>query len=91
MDGDFDIYASTSGAVEAAQIDDCASGDPVRIVYGRETSELGGQVACFVEQGVAYLVWTDDAAVALGYVSNASGDVAALYEWWKANDFDAVR
>ncbi len=91
MDADFDIYASTSGAVASQQIDDCASGDPVRVVYSRETSDLGGQVACFVEQGVAYLVWTDDAAVALGYVSNGDGDVAALYEWWKANDFDAVR
>jgi serine/threonine kinase PknH len=92
LDADFEIYASTSGTVASTQIDDCASGDPVRIVYNRgEVSDLGGQVACFVENGVAYLVWTDDAAVALGYLSNADGDVAALYEWWKTNDFTAVR
>jgi glutamate/tyrosine decarboxylase-like PLP-dependent enzyme len=93
MDTEFERYASGTGAVESATLTDCGTGDPVRIVYSRPESELGGQILCHVDaaDGVAYLIWTDDAALGLGIVSNSAGDSEALYQWWAENDFQAER
>ncbi|MHA6781325.1 protein kinase domain-containing protein [Pseudonocardia saturnea] len=93
MNTAFDGFTEVEGISSVpTTIDDCAANNTTRAVYTRENGGLGGQLACFTDpDGVAYLFWTDEAAVAIGYVSNSGGDAAALYDWWKANDFVAVR
>ncbi|MDP1806974.1 MAG: hypothetical protein Q8K72_17495, partial [Acidimicrobiales bacterium] len=93
MDAAFDGFAAVEGISPVpTMIDDCAITATTRAVYTRDNGGLGGQLACFTDpEGVAYLFWTDEAALAIGYVSNSIGDAPALYEWWKANDFVAVR
>ncbi len=92
MDAEFEQYAAGTGAATTTALEECGSGDPVRMSYDRPESDLGGQVLCHTDDdGVAFLIWTDDAALGLGIVSNAAGDADALYQWWLGNDFTAER
>ncbi|MBW0093325.1 hypothetical protein I4I77_27475, partial [Pseudonocardia sp. KRD-188] len=74
-------------------IQECAEPASVRAVFSRQGGGLGGQVACFTETdtGTSYLFWTDEAALAIGYVAESSGDAGALYDWWNSVDFVADR
>ncbi|MDN5933400.1 MAG: hypothetical protein L0I24_20440, partial [Pseudonocardia sp.] len=93
MNTAFDGFTEVEGISSVpTTIEDCNTNNDTRAVYTRENGGLGGQLACFTDpDGVAYLFWTDEAAIAIGYVSNSGGDAAALYDWWYANDFVAVR
>ncbi|MBC8094128.1 MAG: hypothetical protein H7Y15_19785, partial [Pseudonocardia sp.] len=89
MDGFFDSLANSEGisSVEGA-LEDCAANNDTRTTYIRESGAAGGQLACFTDpDGYSYLFWTDEGAIAIGYVSQDSTDAAALFEWWKGVDF----
>jgi serine/threonine protein kinase len=93
MDTAFDGFTEVEGiSSEPTTIEDCQANNTTRAIYTRQNGGLGGQLACFTDSGgVAYLFWTDEAALAIGYVSNSDGDAAALYDWWSSNDFVADR
>ncbi|OBH00705.1 MULTISPECIES: serine/threonine protein kinase [unclassified Mycobacterium] len=44
-----------------------------------------GSVACGTYQNAAEVIWTTDSKNVLGLVRGANSDVAALYQWWRAN------
>jgi serine/threonine-protein kinase len=92
MNTEFEQYAADTGAAETEVFEECGSGDPVRMVYDRQNSDLGGRLLCYTDDtGTAYLAWTDDAALGLGIVSDSAGDAEALFGWWRTNDFKAER
>ncbi len=44
-----------------------------------------GSVACGTYQNAAEVIWTTDSKNVLGLVRGSNSDVAALYQWWRAN------
>ncbi|OBH45724.1 serine/threonine protein kinase [Mycobacterium mantenii] len=44
-----------------------------------------GQAACGTYQNGAEIIWTTDAKNTLSYLRGPNTDVAALYQWWRAN------
>jgi hypothetical protein len=44
-----------------------------------------GQVACGTYQNAAEIIWTTDSKNVLSYIRGSNTDVAALYQWWRAN------
>lgn len=44
-----------------------------------------GQAACGTYQNGAEIIWTTDATNTLSYLRASNTDVAALYQWWRAN------
>lgn len=44
-----------------------------------------GQAACGTYQNRAEIIWTTDAKNTLSYLRASNTDVAALYQWWRAN------
>ncbi|MBW0013895.1 serine/threonine protein kinase [Mycobacterium sp.] len=44
-----------------------------------------GSVACGTYQNAAEIIWTTDAKNILSYIRGPNNDVAALYQWWRAN------
>lgn len=49
------------------------------------SSASAGQAACGTYQNAAEIIWTTDAKNTLSYLRASSADVAALYQWWRAN------
>ncbi|MGV0048577.1 serine/threonine protein kinase [Mycobacterium colombiense] len=45
----------------------------------------GGQAACGTYRNAAEIIWTTDAGNTLSYLRASNADVAALYQWWRAN------
>ncbi|WP_214369973.1 serine/threonine-protein kinase [Pseudonocardia sp. H11422] len=93
MDQSFEQAAASEGIPPAlGKIEDCRAGTNVRAEYVRDEVE-GGTVGCFTEasSGTAFLFWTDNTALAFGYVRGEDGDLAKLYDWWQSTDFVAQR
>ncbi len=44
-----------------------------------------GQAACGTYRNGAEIIWTTDAKNTLSYLRASNTDVAALYQWWRAN------
>lgn len=44
-----------------------------------------GQAACGTYRNNAEIIWTTDAKNILSYLRAPNADVAALYQWWRAN------
>ena len=44
-----------------------------------------GQAACGTYRNGAEIIWTTDANNTLSYLRASNTDVAALYQWWRAN------
>lgn len=44
-----------------------------------------GQAACGTYRNAAEIIWTTDAGNTLSYLRASNADVAALYQWWRAN------
>ncbi|OBB92521.1 serine/threonine protein kinase [Mycobacterium sp. 852002-40037_SCH5390672] len=44
-----------------------------------------GQAACGTYQNGAEIIWTTDTKNTLSYLRASNTDVAALYQWWRAN------
>ncbi len=44
-----------------------------------------GSVACGTYQNAAEVIWTTDSKNVLGLIRGSNADVAALYQWWRAN------
>ncbi len=44
-----------------------------------------GSVACGTYQNAAEVIWTTDSKNVLSLIRGANNDVAALYQWWRAN------
>ncbi|MCX6463201.1 MAG: serine/threonine-protein kinase [Pseudonocardiales bacterium] len=93
MDAAFDALADAQSIPEeAGRIEDCDTNGISRARYSRQSGALGGQVGCFTDTtGTAYLFWTDEAAVAIGYVGQSGGAGSALFQWWNTVDFDVER
>jgi hypothetical protein len=63
----------------AVSADACANETPGADKWGF------GNIICGIRDGRAEIRWTDTRSDSLGVVEGADGDVAALYEWWRAN------
>ncbi|MHA6793308.1 serine/threonine-protein kinase [Pseudonocardia bannensis] len=93
MDESFEQAAAGEGIPTAlGKVEDCRGGANLRASYVRGEVE-GGSVGCFTEasSGAAFLFWTDNAALAFGYVRGEDGDRAKLYDWWQSTDFVTQR
>lgn len=44
-----------------------------------------GSVACGTYQNAAEVIWTTDSKNVLSLIRGSNSDVAALYQWWRAN------
>ncbi|GAB4725436.1 hypothetical protein MOKP126_50950 [Mycobacterium avium subsp. hominissuis] len=49
------------------------------------SSASAGQAACGTFRNAAEIIWTIDAKNILSYLRASNTDVAALYQWWRAN------
>ncbi|GAB4985248.1 hypothetical protein MAHJHV58_02600 [Mycobacterium avium subsp. hominissuis] len=49
------------------------------------SSPSAGQAACGTFRNAAEIIWTIDAKNILSYLRASNTDVAALYQWWRAN------
>jgi serine/threonine kinase PknH len=79
---------------EPGTLENCATATSQRLSYNRSgTAEEAGSVACYTESdtGASFLIWTDNDALALGYLRHDTGDAGALYTWWQGNDFQVDR
>ncbi|GAA2551189.1 serine/threonine-protein kinase [Pseudonocardia hydrocarbonoxydans] len=94
LDAAFDALAVDGGITGSpVELTTCRGTATARATYSRADENLaGGQAACFTDSsGVSTLFWTDEAAVAIGYVVSDTGQAAALYDWWLSVDFVAER
>lgn len=79
-----------AGSFKASIKDDVLSacGDsgqsPTTWHQGGSTGD-SGQLACGTYQNAAEIIWTTDSKNVLSYIRGSSTDVAALYQWWRAN------
>lgn len=64
----------------------CASGGEEERAWSRPDAPTvtAGRYACRVVEGRAELWWTEDATALLARASRSDGDLAALFEWWRA-------
>lgn len=64
----------------------CAAGRPEERAWSRPDAPAvtAGRYACRVVAGRAEIWWTEDATALLAHATRADGDLAALYEWWRA-------
>jgi Zn-dependent protease with chaperone function len=53
-----------------------------------ESAGSEGRLACWVDDGTAYLMWTYEGSWILAYASSETGDEVALYEWWSNGNWD---
>ncbi|MGQ0575112.1 MAG: serine/threonine-protein kinase [Pseudonocardia sp.] len=86
--GEARIVASPS-----EKIDICRRGRTNLGPWGRNNVDVAsGQVACVVaaEDGAAYLLWSDNDTLSLGYVTRADGEAAVLYDWWNKANFTVI-
>ncbi|WP_239028162.1 serine/threonine-protein kinase [Pseudonocardia acidicola] len=89
MDQTFEQAAISEGIPGVpGKAEDCRAGTRVRAGYDRGAGQRGA-VGCFRESpgGAGYLFWTDDAALAFGYVRAEDGDLAKLFDWWQSTGF----
>jgi hypothetical protein len=49
------------------------------------SAAIAGQAACGTYRNGAEIIWTTDANNTLSYLRASNTDVAALYQWWRAN------
>jgi serine/threonine-protein kinase len=92
LDEGFDGAARAASVplVENGQHSGCRTGTTIATGYS-QNDRFAGRVGCYHDaaSGAAYLFWADNTALALGYLRRSDGDMAALYDWWSANDFRA--
>jgi serine/threonine-protein kinase len=90
LDGGFTAAATEAKVptVDKGELTVCRDGGSQATRYTRD-EKLGGRVGCYKDAatGAAYLFWTDDKALAFGYLRRDDGDASALYRWWQGNDF----
>ncbi|MCW0214572.1 MAG: serine/threonine protein kinase [Pseudonocardia sp.] len=90
LDGGFTAAATAAKVptVENGELAVCKNGTSQATTYTRN-DKLGGRMGCYKDAttGNAYLFWTDNEALAFGYVRRDDGNTTALYDWWQDNDF----
>jgi serine/threonine-protein kinase len=90
LDGGFTAAATAAKVptVENGELTVCRDGRSQATAYTRG-EKPGGRVGCYKDAGTgaAYLFWTDNEALAFGYLHRDDGDASALYAWWQDNDF----
>ncbi|WP_297503749.1 serine/threonine-protein kinase [Pseudonocardia sp.] len=90
LDGGFTAAATAAKVptVEKGELTVCRDGGSQATTYTRN-EKLGGRVGCYKDAatGAAYLFWTDNEALAFGYLRRDDGDTSTLYRWWQGNDF----
>jgi hypothetical protein len=80
-------YRTESGATIAARTGApaCARGQPDERAWSRpETPDaISGRYRCRLEGGRAAIWWTDEHGL-LAHAVASDGDLAALFDWWRA-------
>lgn len=66
----------------------CAAGRQEERGWSRpeEPERAAGRYACRIDDGVASLWWTSDAAGVLVHAERTDDDLAALFDWWCSDD-----
>lgn len=66
----------------------CAAGRQEERGWSRpeEPERAAGRYACRIDDGVANLWWTSDAAGVLVHAERTDNDLAALFGWWRSDD-----
>jgi hypothetical protein len=81
-------YQARMGAVAASNGPPaCAHGQPDERAWSRPVTptKVAGRYRCVLEQGQAAMWWTDDRG-RLAHAVAPNGDLATLFNWWRAYD-----
>lgn len=86
-----DRYMAADAARRNLPLDsgNCRDGANVQTTWSKN-GQVAGLLVCYAGPDRARtLQWTDRRALAMGVVTRADGNSAALYDWWTRYDFAA--
>ncbi len=80
------LSAAYYGTVDTAKVrhgaGDCATRAVAEAAYGTPGDPNTGRVACYIDDGMAWIVWTNEDLRLLGWAFRNDDDSRALYQWW---------
>jgi serine/threonine-protein kinase len=75
--------------LDRVDVDAGCPGNPGWLDYNDTSGQEAGSVACYIDgDGFGIVFWTQEDALAEGYVAVADGatNLATLWDWWKESD-----
>ncbi len=79
-----DLAGSFNASIKDDTLTNCGDAQSPT-TWHQGNSANAGSVACGTYQNAAEIIWTTDARNVLSYIRARDTDVAALYQWWRAN------
>jgi hypothetical protein len=80
-----DLASSFKASIKDDVLSACGDSGQSPTTWHQGSSANAGQVACGTYQNAAEIIWTSDGKNVLSYIRGSNTDVAALYQWWRAN------
>ena len=80
-----DLASSFTNSINADTLTNCGDAKSPTVWHQGNSTDSAGQVACGTYQGQAEVIWTTEAKTVMSLIRGSSGDIASLYQWWRAN------
>jgi len=80
-----DLAGSFKASIKDDTLTACGDAGQSPTTWHQGSNANAGSVACGTYQNGAEIIWTTDAKNILSLIHGSNNDVAALYQWWRAN------